>query len=62
MKTRPRKMLELPHADDVVGTVSLIGNALALPVENTLGDLDVYRGIHQDDLFPAPARVPRVRV
>ncbi len=55
-------MFELPHADDVVGTVSLIGNALALPVENTLGDLDVYRGIDQDDLFPAPSGVPRVRV
>jgi dienelactone hydrolase len=62
MKRRPRKLFELPHADDVVGTLSLIGKAFSLPVENTLGDLHVYRGISRDDLFPAPVRAPAVRV
>lgn len=62
MQKPARKFLELPHADDVVGTLSLIGKAVSLPVENTLADLDVYRGLSRDELFPAPARVPRVSV
>jgi pimeloyl-ACP methyl ester carboxylesterase len=62
MKRRARRAFELPHADDVVGTLSLIGKAMSLPVESTIADLDIYRGIARDRLFPAPARTPRVSV
>ncbi len=58
---RRRSILELPHADDVMGSLSLIGKAVSAPVDNTLADLDVYRGISQKELFPGPGRAPRVR-
>lgn len=54
-------LLALPHADDLAGLATLAARMLARPVENTLADADVYRGLGRDVLFPAPARVPEVR-
>jgi hypothetical protein len=62
MNKRRASRFELPHADDVVGTLSLIGRGLSRPVENTLQDADIYRGLPHDVLFPAPKRIPSVRI
>lgn len=54
-------LFTLPHADDVAGAATLAARWLAQPVENTLADADVYRGLDLDVLFPAPAALPVVR-
>ena len=53
---------ELPHADALMGTLSLIGKGISRPVENTLRDADVYRGIKPEVLFPRPKKIPPVQV
>jgi pimeloyl-ACP methyl ester carboxylesterase len=62
MKKRPASPFVLPHADDLVGALSLIGKRLSRPVQNTLRDADVYRGVAHDILFPTPKKIPAVRV
>jgi pimeloyl-ACP methyl ester carboxylesterase len=52
----------VPHLDDVTGALSQLLGLLASPTENTLADLDVYRGAPLDVLFPAPGRIPDVRI
>jgi hypothetical protein len=62
MAKRSRKLLEVPHADDLVGTLSLIGRRMANPVDNTLADADIYRGLATDVLFPEPRKLPSIKV
>jgi len=62
MKPAPRRLFELPHADDFAGGLVLLAQRLAKPVENSLPAVDVYRGLARLRLFPAPRRVPVVRV
>ena len=52
----------LPHPDDVTGALSQILQRFAEATPNTLADLDVYRRISLDALFPAPQAVPAARV
>lgn len=54
--------LGIPHPDIVTGALSEILQLGARPVANTLGDLGTYAGRPLEDLFPAPKRVPEVRV
>lgn len=58
----PRKPPELPHPDDVTGALSRLLQMFARPTLNTLADLDAYRALPLDALFPAPQRVPVARV
>jgi dienelactone hydrolase len=52
-----------PHPDDLVGAVVRVAHRLAPPpVENTVADLAAYASRTLDELFPAPARVPVVKV
>jgi hypothetical protein len=50
------------HPDVVVGGMTELMQGLANPVTNTLADLGTYVGRPLDELFPAPAAVPAVRV
>jgi len=52
----------LLHPDDLTGVLSHGLRRIARPVPNTLAHLDAYRGHSAAALFPAPARVPAVRV
>ena len=52
----------ITHPDLLVGALSEMLRFVAHPVANTLGDLDVYRGLSVDELFPAPRRLPQVKV
>ena len=58
----PRKPPDLPHPDEVTGALSGILQFLAAPTRNTLADLDVYRGLPLEALFPAPSATPDARV
>jgi acetyl esterase/lipase len=49
------------HPDQVTGALAELLQLLARPARNTLAELDVYRGLPLETLFPAPARVPRVQ-
>jgi pimeloyl-ACP methyl ester carboxylesterase len=61
--TKPSAAIsDITHPDVVAGVLSEILQQLAQPVSNTLGDLEVYAGRSIDELFPAPTRVPEVRV
>lgn len=54
--------LSLPHPDAVTGFLSRGLQAFTRSCRNTVADLDVYRGLPLDTLFPAPARIPEARV
>lgn len=61
-KSDPALRLPAPvHPDHVTGALAELLQLLARPARNTLAELDVYRGLPLDALFPAPARVPRVQ-
>ncbi|MBX3024805.1 alpha/beta hydrolase family protein [bacterium] len=50
------------HPDVLVGSLSTMLRYVAQPVQNTLGDLDVYTGRPLEELFPSPRRLPRMTV
>jgi pimeloyl-ACP methyl ester carboxylesterase len=52
----------LPHLDDIAGRITLLARAITRPVENTLADADIYRGLPRSVLFPDPSGVPEVVV
>ena len=54
--------LKIPHPDAITGALSDLLQYVAQPVSNTLGDLDAYVGHPIEEIFPAPARVPKVTV
>jgi pimeloyl-ACP methyl ester carboxylesterase len=56
------KLPALPHPDDATGALSQILQRFAETTPNTLADLDVYRRMPRDALFPAPQGVPAARV
>jgi hypothetical protein len=58
----PRKPPDPSHPDEVTGALSGILQFLAAPTRNTLADLDVYRGLPLEALFPAPSATPDARV
>ena len=62
MKSAPLRLFELPHTDDLAGGLVLLAQRLARPVENTLAEIEVYRGLARHRLFPRPRRVPDVRL
>jgi hypothetical protein len=51
----------LPHLDDVAGLFAGVIHGIGHATPNTLDDLDVYRGLPLEVLFPAPAAVPKVQ-
>lgn len=54
--------LPLPHPDELTGLMARVLQALTRSSRNTLADLDVYRGLPIDTVFPAPQRIPEARV
>lgn len=62
MAKRSTSLLAPPHADDLAGLATLAARLVSRPVENTLADADVYRGLPRDVLFPDPPGVPEVVV
>jgi pimeloyl-ACP methyl ester carboxylesterase len=56
------KLPSLVHPDDVTGVLSQALQLFAHPSRNTLTDLDAYRGLPREELFPAPGRVRGARV
>jgi pimeloyl-ACP methyl ester carboxylesterase len=50
------------HPDLVIGGLSEVLQVVANPVANTLADAGIYVGRSLDELFPAPAAVPAVKV
>lgn len=55
--------LRAPHADDVAGALAELGLRLfGQTVGDSCADVASYEGVALDALFPAPARVPAVRV
>ena len=59
---RSRQAGLLLHPDEVTGALSRVLGRFAHPSANTLEDLDVYRGLPVEVLFPAPEVLPRPRV
>lgn len=55
-------LLSLPHPDDVTGLASRVLQAFTRTSRNTCADLDVYRGLPLETMFPAPHRIPDARV
>ena len=51
-----------PHLDEVVGALSRLLQLFAHPTPNTLADLDAYREVPLDGLFPPPQGIPAARV
>jgi pimeloyl-ACP methyl ester carboxylesterase len=51
----------LPHLDDVAGLFAGIINSIGLSTPDTFEQLDVYRGLPIETLFPAPKAAPVVR-
>lgn len=62
MAVRTTNRFSLPHVDDVAGGITLLARVITRPVENTLGDADIYRGLPRAVLFPDPPAVPEVAV
>jgi hypothetical protein len=58
----PRKPPDPQHPDEVTGALSGLLRFLATPARNTLADLDVYRGLPLEVLFPAPRTTPDASV
>ena len=58
----PRKPPDRPHPDEMTGALSHVLQLFATPTRNTLADLDVYRGLPLQDLFPSPSTIPDARV
>lgn len=56
------RVATLLHPDLVIGGLSRFVLQAANPVENTLADLDTYRDLPADEIFPAPQRTPRVKI
>lgn len=54
--------LELPHLDQIVGTLSELLPLVTRPVANTLADLETYRNRPLEELFPTPQRLPALAV
>jgi pimeloyl-ACP methyl ester carboxylesterase len=52
----------LLHPDEVTGALSQILQRFACPTQNTLADLDAYRGLSLDAFFRAPGELPTARV
>ncbi|MCA9774074.1 MAG: alpha/beta hydrolase family protein [Myxococcales bacterium] len=52
----------LPHPDALIGALASVGHRLAGPTENTIGDVGAYEGRSLAELWPAPKRVPQVRI
>ena len=55
-------LLSLPHPDDVTGLMSRVLQAFTRSSRNTCADLDVYRGLPLETMFPAPRRIPDANV
>lgn len=54
---------DLLHPDTVTGVLNeALRAVLARPSANTLAELERYRGLPMESLFPAPRRAPRVKV
>lgn len=56
------RQTRLHHPDEVTGALSRILGRFAQPSANTLADLDAYRGLPADVLFPEPEEIPAARV
>lgn len=58
----PISIFDILHPDNVTGALNeALRGALARPATNTLKELEAYRGLPIEALFPAPQRVPRPR-
>lgn len=55
-------MTLLPHPDALTGLLSQVLQAFTRSSRDTCADLDVYRGLPLETLFPAPHRTPDARV
>jgi len=55
-------LARLFHPDDVTGALARVLQAFTSASANTLGDLDVYRGLSLETLFPSPVQLPKARV
>lgn len=52
----------LPHPDAVTGALSRVLQAFTRSCRDTCADLDAYRGLPLDTMFPAPQRIPDAHV
>jgi pimeloyl-ACP methyl ester carboxylesterase len=59
---RPRALASLLHPDDLAGALATGLQWIAHPSPNTLADLEAYRGLPLDDLFPPAGGIPVPRV
>jgi pimeloyl-ACP methyl ester carboxylesterase len=55
-------MPDFPHTDDLAGMLARVAQLARPRVRNTLHGVGAYEGLPAETLFPAPAKVPRVKV
>jgi pimeloyl-ACP methyl ester carboxylesterase len=58
----PPALDDVFHLDDLAGAVAWGLHRFTHASPNTLGEVDIYRRLSSDALFPAPTEIPRARV